>query len=771
MADTSTLFPCCISICEPDSSTDLEYVINSGLGNNISCPEKFIVEFGTENPTILLTPGQRISVDQIIGYMKGVKVRSKINGIITDVTDRYFIGTYERDSDYILQQLGLTDLSDKSLKQLLTNSNESDFNKINDLLKESSYTNNFIKDYILRFRFADIANNYINYSDVGVSQAYNNTSRICEIYDEAADRIISRYNDEMRNLCCAENVRTYCENENLMGLKRAIDETKKKYFDQILWQYNNVPSFGYNSGRISDMMLYDEYLNYITSDEFVYDDENPYVVELFYHITTFMQVRSRLELNNTNIAGLISKFNTLCNDNIRKYWDDKMYDYYGRIKQIFSFDFYADNDDDLIQANIYDKKRVTLYSKVLKYFTTLCNYTPPMSVEEKYKDMDVNSIINNAQIQDTASEKAAKQLYSNLKKIAIFFVQLRKIESEIDPKYFKQFASEQDYNDIFTLKDQLGTQNIKEYIISYNNTAALGGTTPTFQSSQDAFTAFESKYLEPFKKMVQSESRILRNLADRAINFYISNDNKIISGEIFDQFQEVDWGGKSTLFKDNEPHDFYYLVEPTTTQEKINSPYMNGGKNSNENNDGYKFDENSLRTQFGITDYEYWVKYCGIATIVNCMLPMYWPTGLVIIGVPIPMPIIYIPFAVIKGRVTVVIGLGICGICPLPMLLFVNFSDIPGSLIPAINIAIDTLKGLVSMIPSLSIQPIKETIKGMITAQDNKINDLREKKNEIKRNIQNLQAGVKTDNETLRNLKKRRKNNHTTNTKKKQSSE
>ena len=271
--------------------------------------------------------------------------------------------------------------------------------------------------------------------------------------------------------------------------------------------------------------------------------------------------------------------------------------------------------------------------------------------------------------------------------------------------------------------------------------------------------------------MVQSESRILRNLADRAINFYISNDNKIISGEIFDQFQEVDWGGKSTLFKDNEPHDFYYLVEPTTTQEKINSPYMNGGKNSNENNDGYKFDENSLRTQFGITDYEYWVKYCGIATIVNCMLPMYWPTGLVIIGVPIPMPIIYIPFAVIKGRVTVVIGLGICGICPLPMLLFVNFSDIPGSLIPAINIAIDTLKGLVSMIPSLSIQPIKETIKGMITAQDNKINDLREKKNEIKRNIQNLQAGVKTDNETLRNLKKRRKNNHTTNTKKKQSSE
>jgi hypothetical protein len=38
-------------------------------------------------------------------------------------------------------------------------------------------------------------------------------------------------------------------------------------------------------------------------------------------------------------------------------------------------------------------------------------------------------------------------------------------------------------------------------------------------------------------------------------------------------------------------------------------------------------------------------------------------------------------------------------------------------------------------------------------------------------NIQNLQAGVKTDKETLRNLKKKRKDNPTTNTKKKQSSE
>ena len=771
MDDTSTFFPCCISLCDPDSSTDLDYVLGTGLFSGIAGPDKFVVEFGSEKPTILIKPGQRISVDQTIGYMRGIPVNSKISGIITEVTDRYFIGIYDKATDNLMSDLGLKDFSDKSLQTLFTDKKESKFDQLNDLLKESSFTNNFIKDYILRFRCADIANNYIQHTSVGVSLAYNNTSRICEIYNEAADNIIDRYNDEMRDICQASSIQSYCENENLMGLKRLLDSTKKKYFDQILWQYNNVPSFGYNSGRISDMMLYDEYMDYITSDDFVYDDENPYVVELFYHITTFLQVRSRLELNSSNIAGLISKFNTLCNDNIRKYWDDKMYDYYGRIKQIFFYDFYADNDKDLIEASIYDKKRVTLYSKVLKYLETLCNYTPPMSAEEKYKDMDVNSIINNAQIQDTASEKAMKQLYNNLKKIAIFFVQLKKIESEIDPKYFEQFASTDDYNDIFTLKEQLGSQNIKEYILSYNNICVSGGDPKVIASAQSAYNAFESKYLDPFKKMVQSEAKILRKLADKAISFYLDKDPKINSGEIFDQFQEADWSGKSTVFKDNEPHDFFYISEPTTTTEKMNAPYMNGTPPSNTDENGYQFGEDTLRTQFGITDFEYWVKYCGIATIVNCMLPMYWPTGLVIAGVPIPLPIIYIPFVVIKGRVTVVIGLGICGICPLPMLLFVNFGDIPGSLIPALNIAVDTIKAMVSMIPSISVKPIKETIKQMIEAQDKKINDLKEKKSEIKMNIQNLQAGVQTDKETLRNLKKKRKDNPTTNTKKKQSSE
>lgn len=753
MTDSSKYIPCRISLCEPEVETKIEDIPDNS--------NKFVVELGTTNPNILLTEGQTINVDQVIGYMNNIPVKSIINGTITEVTDRYFIGTYGG-ADSVISELGINEISEDSIREAFTNK-ESDFDKINELLKESSQVNNFIKDYILRFRFADIANNFINYSDVGVSESYNTTSNICEKYNKSADEIINEYNKEIQSTCDADNIKTFCENSNLMGLKKNIYETKQKYFDKIIWQYNHIESFGHNSGRLSDMMLYDEYLNYITSDDFVYDDTNPYVVDLLYHITTFLQIRSRLELNKTNIAELIIKFNTLCNNNIKKYWDDKLYDYYGRIKQIFMYDFYEDNENDLIEAHIHDKKRVTLYSKVLKYLETLCNYVPPVSIEEKYKDMDTNSIINNSQIEDTESEKEMKQLHSNLKKIAIMFVQLRKIESDVDPKYFEQFASADDYNDLFTLKEQIGDQNLKEFTLRYNNLYGTSGE--NFLVIQAQYEMLEKKCLDSFKKMTQRESKILRDLSDKAIQFYYEKDSMINSGEIFDQFQQADWGGRTTVFKDKEPYDFYYIKEPTSTKDKMNSPIMNGEQPKE------ILDENSTKSAYGVSDYEYWVKYCGIATIVNCMMPGFWPTGLVVAGSPIPMPIIFIPFCVVSGRVTVVIGLGICGICPLPMILFTNLANFPGSLIPPLNIYVDLLKHMASMIPSMTLKPIKEAIKGLIKAQDEKIVAMKKERKKINEKIAKLVVSVQTDKETLRNLKKKRKENHTTNTTKKQSSE
>lgn len=753
---------CRISVCPPDVSTDIEYINdNSPYFNEVESPEGFIIEFGVDNPSISVSAGQHIGVDDIIAYMNGIQVKSKISGVVTEVHNKYIIGVFDENIEQAMENLGLGDdlSSDKLESMYKNNDNISSFDKMNDLLKQNSYVNSFIKDYILRFRFADIANNSIEHNAFGAIQSYNTTERICESYSESADDIDDDFNDDMRRICDKDNVTTYCENNNMMGLKKLIDSTRKTYFNKILRQYNSVESFGYNSGRISDFMLYDEYLNYITSDKFTYDDENPYVVELFYHITTFMNVRERLEFNGSNIAALIVNFQTLCDDNIRKYWDDKMYDYYGRMKEIFQYDFYNSDDKELIQAKIYDEKRVTLYSKVLNYLTTLCNYVEPRSTEEKYKDKDLQSILNNAQVEDTATEKEMKELYNNLKKIAIFFVRLRKIETEIDPEYFTQFVNDDSLKDIFTLKPQLGNMSMREYIANYNN--ALSNIMGISAEQEEAYRAYEKKYTDPLKRLVEKESKILRELSDRAVNWYIENNEKIDDGSLFEQYQETVWSGATTIYKDNVPHEFYFVEQPVKVSDKLKIGILNG--QSDDNPELYQ--EDGTETQYGVGDYEYWVKYCGIATIVNCMLPMYWATGLVISGVPIPMPIIYIPFTVINGRVTVVIGLGICGIFPLPMMLFVNFGDMPGSLIPALNIAVDTLRGLSAMIMNNANKPTKLTLKAMIEKQNKKIKELNEKQNDLKNKILEIDSGVKTDQETLRNLRKKRKEDPTSNKK------
>lgn len=115
--DKPVLFPCCISVCPPDTSTNFDDAL--GLKNE-PMSERFVVEFGTEHPEILVVPGQTIKIDQIIGYMRGVPVRSKINGTITEVSERYFIGIYDNDINSALLNTDFgNDLSEENIKKIL----------------------------------------------------------------------------------------------------------------------------------------------------------------------------------------------------------------------------------------------------------------------------------------------------------------------------------------------------------------------------------------------------------------------------------------------------------------------------------------------------------------------------------------------------------------------------------------------------------------------------------------------------------------------------
>ncbi|MEG1363891.1 MAG: hypothetical protein RSC92_05630, partial [Clostridia bacterium] len=82
-----------------------------------------------------------------------------------------------------------------------------------------------------------------------------------------------------------------------------------------------------------------------------------------------------------------------------------------------------------------------------------------------------------------------------------------------------------------------------------------------------------------------------------------------------------------------------------------------------------------------ISDLDYWKKYLRIATL-NGLNPIYWSTGLILLGTPILMPIVYIPTKVIKTSYgCIVMGISICGISISPLILYVNLSNKPEPII------------------------------------------------------------------------------------------
>ena len=212
--------------------------------------------------------------------------------------------------------------------------------------------------------------------------------------------------------------------------------------------------------------------------------------------------------------------------------------------------------------------------------------------------------------------------------------------------------------------------------------------------------------------------------------------------------------------KNDEAHDFFFIEEKTSPSEEMKKAMVEAKglipKNKGEGVfKDYEYTEDSLFTQYEITSYRYWLRYCTMATLVNCMLPMYWPTGILILGAPMPLPIIFIPIIVISGRVILVIGIGLCGICPMPMFLLMNVSDIPGFFIPILNTVVDMLKDLSAMTMKLADKSAKTMIAQLIKKEDDNINKLNEEISEIQRNIENLRNGVGEDAEALRSLRKK----------------
>jgi hypothetical protein len=104
------------------------------------------------------------------------------------------------------------------------------------------------------------------------------------------------------------------------------------------------------------------------------------------------------------------------------------------------------------------------------------------------------------------------------------------------------------------------------------------------------------------------------------------------------------------------------------------------------------------------------------------------------------LPVIYIPFYVLKGRVTIVFGLGLCGIIPLPMILFVNMGTMVGSIIFPINMIVDMLLKMTKMISNMETKVVEGMMTPMIKSLDSQIREMEIEKEDIPYQIQQIKA-------------------------------
>lgn len=219
------------------------------------------------------------------------------------------------------------------------------------------------------------------------------------------------------------------------------------------------------------------------------------------------------------------------------------------------------------------------------------------------------------------------------------------------------------------------------------------------------------------KKITKEESIKLYNFILEIKTEY--NDYKKLLSNIDKLFNYVNWPNPSEIYIDNVQYSHYLF-----TNEK-----------NNVNNTNLYDDVLSGISEAQPNKFLYWQKYCAMATLMNCTLPAYWSTGLVLMGVPIPMPIILLPITYIEGRISAVIGLGICGIAISPMMIIINCSDLVGSVLLPINLIIEMAMQILIDFKNIQFKTINITTKPMIEALNNKIKSSQDEIKQLKQQI------------------------------------
>lgn len=722
---------CQLSLCPPADQTNLAILDTLSPMRE---SKGIVVEYDSGYPHYInVQVGSVLSFNQNIGVIKDLPVKSQVRGLVVKKTRNYFI------ADYIDE---LPEIDEDKLMEKYTNK---DMEDICDLFNNNANITNFIKDYLLELRIPAVAGS--KHAGIPVTGA-----KCIKKYRKAGRRIQKKYEKKVKKACAKDTVEAFARKSKLHKLKERLDDYKKEAFEQIIDLYQNYKQTGFGTlGRIGDYMLYDEYMDFLLDEEkFRYDDKNPYVVKMFKLICKFIGTRSKVEKNESNLPGLITKFNVLCKKTLHRYWNPRE-GYYARLKSMFQYEYYTNDTEHLIEALVTDKDAVSMYQKVYDYLKVVCNYKTPETTSIQYSDnIDVKALLKAG-----GEDKTDMTMDSDLKKIAYNFCMLRNIEiSAQDDTIYSTSVANRGIVTAFTILHAVSGIIIDQYF------EELIPVDPIMLAAM----AILRPYLKTLQKITQSEANELAQLGKEVITWYRKKGDAVNDPHLFDAFKEIPWQAESQIVYDNEYYDYTFLQYEKNDSDAMlkKSEKEPFDFDAGDDSDDYYNKLNYLNTVSGPNQFLYWLRYLTIATIVNCMLPIYWGTGIIILGAPVILPIIMLPFFVLSGRVTVVFGIGLCGICPMPLILFVNLGNTKGSILIPLNILADVMKKSLKQVANSQQKVLTAAYAPAIAALDAKINAYKSDLDELEDKIHNLDSYIKNNKKVVRNIKKRKKEDPTT---------
>lgn len=269
----------------------------------------------------------------------------------------------------------------------------------------------------------------------------------------------------------------------------------------------------------------------------------------------------------------------------------------------------------------------------------------------------------------------------------------------------KNFLKNITHNDIETHKRDILIQKIISLFLLYKEVRSLKEKNYEVKVDKDKLLIRESNYIQNFLSEKWNELKSSEKKIDENINSIKEKSQSFVqpTSEIIDDEEFKVYTIKGQERECPEPEEEHPNLSPFS--------------------------------EYGKGDIQYWLKYCGIATLVSLTNPSGWSTGLIPPVGPTLFPVVYIPLvSFYTDYGFIVIGITVTGTYIFPFGLFTNLST--QYRVPIADPAaflkrqVDNLKdNILSSLQSyrqVSLKEYLEKTKNQLEEKNNEIDDLSE---------------------------------------------